>query len=81
MLVAVNLIEFLRFTKTQYWLRVYIIINSVNICVGMVNDIVLGIPHEVIGAEEIYRQCCHFVHPPDPAEAAVAPVMHYIKSD
>ena len=50
MLVAMHFIVFLGFTKSEKGFGIYIVVYTVNICVSMMNDIVLGLPHEIVGA-------------------------------
>ncbi len=53
MLVAVNFIILLCFAESQKRFCFDIVIDSVNIRIGMVNDIMLGSPHEIISTQEI----------------------------
>jgi len=58
-----------------------IIVDPVDIRIGVVNDVVLLFPDEIITAQGIQRKAEQLVHPFTGGIAAVVGVMHDIKSD
>ena len=62
-------------------LNVNIVVNTINICVCMVNDIVFYVPHEAASAQYIQGKSSDIVHPFVLAETAMRAVVHYIEAD
>ena len=58
-----------------------IIVNTVDIGVGMVNNVVLLFPDEIIAAQGIQREAKQFVYPFTGRIAAVIGIMHDVKPD
>ena len=71
---------FLGGTHPHPGLDVDVIVDPINIGVGMMNHIVLHIPHETVTTQNIKGKGGEHVHPFILAETAVGPVVHYIKT-
>jgi hypothetical protein len=80
-LEAVNFIFLLCFAHSQKRLDFDIIINTIDIGIGMMDDIVLVNPHDHAGSESVYRVSGDVVPELMFAEAAVSSVMHHIETD
>ena len=81
MLVFVDLVKLLRVTKSKKWFRVDIIIQAVNIGIGVVDHIVFCFPHKNVRTKKIERQCSKVVDPFIPAETTVTAIMHNVETN
>ena len=81
MLVFVHFQSFLIAAHTHEWLDIDIVIHSIHIGIGMVNDIVFVMPDKAVSAQNAKRQCGHLVDHFTFAETSVTSVMHNIESN
>src|SRR5580693_7128788 len=81
MLVFVHFVFFLGFTHSHPGLDINIVINAINICKCMVDDIMFHIPHETVPAEYIKGKCGEHIHPFVFAKTPMGAVMHNIESN
>src|SRR4051794_18281521 len=81
MLVLMKTIFLLCFAHPHPGLNVNIIIDPIHIGVGMVNDIMLHIPHKAVAAQYIQGKSRQAIDPFVLRKAPVRPVMHHIEAD
>ena len=79
MLVFMKRIPFLGLAHAHPGLDVNIIINSVHVGVGMMDHIVLHIPHETVPAKYVQGKSGQVIDPLVFAKTPVSPVMHDIE--
>ena len=58
-----------------------IIINAIDIGIGVMDDIVLIVPHEHASAQTIYGICGNGIPEFSSAETSMTPIVHHIESD
>ena len=81
MLVAVQPVTFLRLGHPHPWLDIYIIVYAFHVCIGVVDDIVLHVPHKAVAAEDIQGKGCEDVNPFIFGETAMRAVVHDVETD
>jgi hypothetical protein len=81
MLVPVKAVFFLRFAHPHPGLDIDVVVDAVYICISMVDNIMLHIPHEAISSQDIQRESSQSVQPFIFRKASMCPVMHHIESN
>ena len=81
MLVFVNLIFLLGFTHAQHRFNFNVVVYTINVGIGMVNDVVFVVPHDTAGSQCIYRESCNFIPKFTLTKTTVSAIMHNVKAN
>jgi hypothetical protein len=72
-LVFVHFILLLSAAHPHPWLNIDIIVYTIYIGKGVMNHIMLHVPHKAVSTQDIQRECRDNIHPFVLAETAMAP--------
>ena len=80
-LETVHWVVFLRFAHPQEWAQVNVVVHAIHICEGMMNSIVLQIPHKMAAAQDTQCASSDFIEVARLRKAPVRAIVHNVEAD